>query len=304
MLSLVGHAKSVRTVAFCPDGRLVSGGEDRTVKIWNVADGAVVETIAAKRIVFVLAVAPEGNTIAWSGRPRSYQRDRNSISTWSLKNRQPEYEFDWPMGDAARSIWSLSFSGDGRYLAAASRRPGGGNVPEGAGGHWWDRRNAARHADLSDPRIYSLAFETNSSKLAVSREKAVDLYEKPDGEPKIGFPQPSDWAEGVALLPGSSTVAIGVNSFLCFFDPAAPSKGDRIKTGIRRITALALSPDGRQLAIGGRAPEGVEVYSLPERKLLAAFDFKLEGVNAIAYSPDGLTFAVAGERGLIVCDSQ
>ena len=35
VFTMSGHKSGVRTVAFCPDGRLFSGSDDKTIKIWN-----------------------------------------------------------------------------------------------------------------------------------------------------------------------------------------------------------------------------------------------------------------------------
>ena len=45
-----GHSDWVSSVAFSPDGtKVVSGSEDRTVKIWNVESGDVLHTISGER---------------------------------------------------------------------------------------------------------------------------------------------------------------------------------------------------------------------------------------------------------------
>jgi WD40 repeat protein len=44
--TLKGHTKTVRSVAFSPDGRLLaSGSDDGTVKLWEVATGSLVRTL-------------------------------------------------------------------------------------------------------------------------------------------------------------------------------------------------------------------------------------------------------------------
>jgi WD40 repeat protein len=56
----------VNSVAISPDGQtLASGSEDRTIKLWNAATGAVITTLSGhSRGVSAVAFSPDGQTLA------------------------------------------------------------------------------------------------------------------------------------------------------------------------------------------------------------------------------------------------
>jgi WD40 repeat protein len=54
--TLPGHAGKVRSVAFSPDGKtLASGGEDKTVRLWNVVTGQELLVLPTEHFVNGLA---------------------------------------------------------------------------------------------------------------------------------------------------------------------------------------------------------------------------------------------------------
>jgi WD40 repeat protein len=303
MRLLVGHTKDVRAVTYLPDGRLASGGSDRTVRIWRPATGEPVQTIRAGTPVYGLAATPDGRTLAYAGRHPGATATAVPIQTFRLAEELAGDTFQCPYyhPTVPRSVWALSYSADGRTLAAAGRILGGANIPNGGGGHWF-RTDSSANGPLASRRAYALRFAPAGDRLAVTGDSVVEFYAAPqDPEPVVAYRLPSQWAAAVAFVPGSPLAVVGVNSALYFVDATTRRKPRKVKTGFRTITAVATSADGRTVFVGGK-PGGVEVYALETGVLRVRFDFGLGGVHAVAVAPDGLTIAAAGDDGLAVFD--
>jgi hypothetical protein len=106
----------------------------------------------------------------------------------------------------------------------------------------------------------------------------------------------------VTFLPDSTRIAVAAGSHLYLVDAHGVAKPVRVKTRFRAVTAVAAAPGGRAVLVGGK-PGAVEVFDPGTGSARAAYDFGLGIVHALAVAPDGLTFAAAGETGLVVCDA-
>ena len=95
-------------LAFSPDGRLLaSGSNDLTVRVWEVATGAVLKRIDGfVGTVHDVAFSPDGRLLAasdWGGHVRLWR-----VGTWA--------ELGSADLGADMGVWSTSFSPDGRSL--------------------------------------------------------------------------------------------------------------------------------------------------------------------------------------------
>ena len=98
----------------------VTGGDDRTVRIWSVADGKLLRTIwipvGPERVgvIYAVAISPDGLTIAAGGSTETMQGD----TAIYLFDRESGTLIRRVRGSLPSVVLFLKFSPDGRYLAA------------------------------------------------------------------------------------------------------------------------------------------------------------------------------------------
>ncbi len=121
-----GHQDAVLCVAFSPDGRLLaSGGADKTIKVWNVADGAVVAEMANPAFkgaahtgwVYALRFADAGKKVISAG---AAPRLRGYVAAWEAASGKPL----WGKEMDAGTIFAMAASPDEALLALGT----GGSV--------------------------------------------------------------------------------------------------------------------------------------------------------------------------------
>ena len=110
--SLTGHGGDVHRLAISPDGQtVVTGGTDRHLKSWQVADGQQGLTLSGFRdVIYGLAYSPVEELVAAACGNDSF------VMFWNPESGEMLGTLDDPRGE----MLNVSFSPDGAYLATSN----------------------------------------------------------------------------------------------------------------------------------------------------------------------------------------
>jgi WD40 repeat protein len=245
------HPDGVSALALSPDGTLLaSGGYDRTIRIWRVADGAAVRVLSGSGgTVWTLGWSPDGAAIASGGEDKLVRL--------------------WRVADGAQlrtiaghelNIWAVRFSPDGRRIASASFDH---SI------RLWDAATGrlVRRLAGHDQAAVCLAFSPDGRLLASGGDDStVRLWRVADGARLATLTGGTSHVYAVAFSPDGRWLASGgrarggFGTFwhqLTGFGAYGPAvRLWRVADGALQATldqtddvmALAFTPDGRRLA--------------------------------------------------------
>ena len=286
--TLEGHSDSVSSVAYSPNGQTLAsgGGEDKTIKLWNVKTGKLLQTLKGhSEGVTSVAYSPDGQTLA-SG---SYDK---TIKLWNVKTGK----LLQTLKGHSKWVTSVAYSPDGQTLASGSYYSPDGETlaSEGDDIKLWNVKTGKLLQTLKGHfnQVSSVAYSPDGQTLASADDKTIKLWDIKTGNLLQTLEGHSYYsANSVAYSPDGQTLASGSSDkTIKLWDVKTGELLQTLEGHSNTVTSVAYSPDGQTLA-SGSYDKTIKLWNVKTGKLLQTLEDHFWFVQSVAYSPDGQTLA-------------
>jgi WD40 repeat protein len=294
-----GHKATIKDVIFTPDGNfLISGGDDKTIRVWDWRKGKTVRQIRGQigsgheGKNFALALSPDGKWLAaagWMDATDAYEPCCGDIRL-----------FDFKTGKLVKLlqghdniVYDLAFSPDGKMLAS-------GSADQSA--ILWDMETLSELHRFTghQRRISQVAFSKDSQTLiTASYDKTVRLWSVPERKLRQTMQGHKTRIFALAVAPNGKFLVTGdANGQIRMWDSNSGAPQGVLAEQKVSIGSLTFSKDNKKLlaSCSYKCPEneGQYVWDVNTGEAITIYKGHDDMVRATTLSPDGQWAVSAG----------
>ncbi|MCS7168861.1 MAG: WD40 repeat domain-containing protein [Gemmatales bacterium] len=278
------HKDHVRAVAFSPDGKwLATAGKDGRLQIWDWSLRSQSHDVrASDRSLHCLAWTPDGRRVILgdeAGAVQSY-----SLDTERLRE----------LGRHEESVWPMSLSPDGRYLASGSRdgiihvrqldKP---QHPTRLQGHTWVITGLGSYVHQGQTHLVSVSYD-----------KTLRIWNLGNGKVVLTQDKYPLLFRGLSVAPNVPLAVSGTRDGTLQVWNLENGEVIRLLVGHKGgIACVAVHSEGRY-ALSTSYDNTVRLWDLKRGKEIQRFEFA-SPIVAADFSPDGLFVALGDQEGKV-----
>ena len=318
--TLPGNGQFTTELSVSKDGRRLAAFSpygDGGARIWDLARGQPLTEVNATRTgrrFSSCTLSPDGRIIALG-------EQSGAIAFWDAEAGQLVREFV----KLPRPVQSLSFSPDGKWLAAGRAERRNGEMlnpllepPRNEDLVVWD---VASGVEVFHPRGFGFicAFSPDGGRLLTDKLNPAIRLTPQIPETLIALIDTSNWtevntanlgsADSFAFSASGKSLALGGYDRikdLHFVRIVGAKTGDELTALSSRMTAvhdLALSPDGSTLAVTKGLSFGeVEIWDVKTRRHVRTLRGHTDTVNSVVFTPSGTLVSCSSDRTIKTWD--
>ena len=318
-----GHTDAVYSVAQTPDGKLlVTGGFDRTVRVWDAVTGKQLRSLGGptghQSLVLSVATSPSGELMASGG-------SDNALYLWDvpLRTHLRQFAHNAPVVSASLSADGKTLAGlgtdgsvrtwqnaDGKTLRDIPAVHGGGlrgqlsangqqyvTASDDGFVRWFNLADGKLTGSIGASRgpITGLVVTPGNAVITTDEEGVLKFWQTPTTQPK---PLPAH-TDAITLLQssadGSFLITVGNDKVV---KSVSASSGTVSKefTAPAAVSGIGIWPNGSVVAIG--QPDGkVILWNRTDAKVIETLAAHTGKVAAIAVNGGGNQFVTVGTDG-------
>ncbi|MEG4112470.1 nSTAND1 domain-containing NTPase [Microcoleus sp. Pol12B3] len=282
--TLGGHTKSVNSVSFSRNGKLLAtGSDDNTVKLWDTTTGKEITTLIGHTdSVNTVSFSPKGKLLATASTD-------NTVKLWDITTGNVIKT----LSGHTSSVWGVSFSPNGKLLATGSRDK---TVK------LWDTNTGKQIKTLSGhtSSVWGVSFSPNGKLLATgSDDNTVKLWDTNTGKQIKTLIGHTDSVNAVSFSPDGKWLATGSrDKTVKLWDTTTGKQIKTLSLHTNWFKGVSFSSDGKWLATGSE-DYTVKLWDTTTGKEIKTLIGHTDSVQTVSFSSDGKLLATGSADKIV-----
>lgn len=293
---LYGHGGGVISFSWHPNGNfLASGGEDGTVRIWDVGTGQAIEVIqTSTETVYSVAWSPDGSQLAYGGEDGvlhivavSELAALDGSASDACAEQQPDCATPTPSQSV---VYSVAWSPDGSKIAIG--KSSSIEIVDST------TLNLIKTLSGATNTINSIDWSPDSTKIAGASIDGIGgrVWDVASGQ-LIAIKQPGSDLVSIKWNPdGIRLASAAVSNGISIWDALS---GQRLGLAPIGGALIDWSPDGIKLVSASGYEDQIFIADISTGQQLITLSGHAGGVDALDWSPDGTKIASGGNDNTV-----